>query len=160
MTPEDIRLDPALERAVSEIRGEAVSDDVVDAAAARAWARISQVANQITPANGDHIHNCSEFQSLIPEFRAGRLPEARALLLQDHLHECVNCRRVYEGRVVPMPATARRPARSANTAARWAVAAGVIVAGGLVVWFSVVQSGPHAGHAMVQAINGNLYVCG
>jgi len=151
MTPDDLRMDPALERAVSEIRDAAVSDDVVEAAAARTWARLSQPAVQ--PA--EHIRSCSDFQSLIPEFRAGRLPEARALLLQDHLHECVACRRVFEGRVVAIPAA---PApRVEPYMMRWAVAAGLILAGGLVVWFSIVQSGPHAGRAMVQAVNGNLY---
>ena len=153
MTPEEIRMDPALERAVSEIRDEAIPDELVEAASARVWARLSASAAQ--PA--EHIRSCADFQSLIPEFRAGRLPEARALLLQDHLHECVGCRRVFEGKVVQLPEPASRPVRRKHDAARWAVAAGVVVAGGLVVWFSIIQSGPHAGRAMVQAVNGTLY---
>ena len=152
MTPEDSHMDPALERAVSEIRNEAIPDEVVDAAAARVWARLSQAT--VPPV--EHIRSCPDFQSLIPDFRAGRLPEARVMLLQDHLHECVACRRVFEGKVVAMPPAAVRPARKPHTV-RWAVAAGVILAGGLVVWFSMVQSGPHAGRAMVQSVTGNLY---
>ncbi len=144
-------MDPALERAVSEIREEAIPDEVVEAAAARVWARLSAER----PA--EHIRSCADFQSLIPEFRAGRLPEARALLLQDHLHECVACRRVFEGRVVAMPAAVPRPERREAHRMRWAVAAGIVLAGGLVVWFSVIQSGPHAGRALVQTVNGTLY---
>jgi hypothetical protein len=151
MNPEETRMDPALERAVAEIRDEQIPDDVVDAAAARVWARLSS----LHPA--EHIRSCADFQSLIPDFRAGRLPEPRALLLQDHLHECVACRRVFEGRVVAMPEPAPRITRHQPQTVRWAVAAGVILAGGLVVWFSIVQSGPRAGHAMVQAVNGTLY---
>lgn len=150
MTPEEIRMDPALERAASEIRNEAIPDELVDAAAARVWARLSA---------HPHLRSCADFQALFPEFRAGRLPEARALLLQDHLHECVACRRIFEGKVVTMPAApapARVPGREFHSA-RWAMAAGVILAGGLVVWFSVIRSGPHAGRAMVQAVNGRLY---
>jgi len=150
MNPEETRMNPALERAVTEIRDEAVPDEVVNAAAARVWARLSGAH----PA--EHIRSCADFQSLIPEFRAGRLPEARALLLRDHLHECVACRHVFEGKVVSMP-TAPSAVRRESYTVRWAVAAGVILAGGLVVWFSVIQSGPHAGRAMVQAINGTLY---
>lgn len=159
MNPEETRMDPALERAVSEIRGEAVADEVVDAAAARVWARLSaaQIAATVEPSPSEHIRSCADFQSLIPDFRAGRLPEARALLLQDHLHECVACRRVYEGKVVAMPPAVSPPARREAHTMRWAVAAGVVLAGGLVVWFSVIQSGPHAGRAMVQAVNGTLY---
>jgi len=149
VTPEEIRMDPALERAVSEIRDEAIPDELVDAAAARVWARLSNAH--------PHIRSCADFQALIPDFRAGRLPEARALLLQDHLHECVACRRVFEGRVVAMPAAPARAPRREFQSTRWAIAAGVVLAGGLVVWFSVIQSGPHAGRAMVQAVNGRLY---
>jgi ferric-dicitrate binding protein FerR (iron transport regulator) len=154
MTLKENPMDPSLERALTEIRQEEIPDPVVEAAAARVWTRLSQESEHAA----EHIRSCADFQSLIPNFRAGRLPEARALLLQDHLHECVICRRVFEGRpaaapdhVIPMPVRGR------SHSARWAIAAGVLVAGGLVVWFSVIQSGPHAGHAMVQAVNGNLY---
>jgi ferric-dicitrate binding protein FerR (iron transport regulator) len=159
MNPEETRMDPALERAVSEIRGEAVADEVVETAASRVWARLSaaQTATGAGHIPAEHIRSCADFQSLISDFRAGRLPEARALLLQDHLHECVTCRRVYEGRVVAMPQAAPPLPRREVHPMRWAVAAGVILAGGLVVWFSVIQSGRHAGRAMVQAVNGTLY---
>ena len=155
MTPEDIPMDPALERAVSEIRDEAIPDAVVEGSAARVWARL---AAEHAPARAaEHIRSCADFQSLIPEFRAGRLPEARALLLQDHLNECVACRRQFEGRVVVIPAAPPPAARRESHTIRWAMAAGVILAGGLVVWFSIIPSGPHTGRAMVSSINGTLY---
>jgi ferric-dicitrate binding protein FerR (iron transport regulator) len=153
MNPDNDRMDPALERAVAEIRDDEIPDAVVDAAAARVWARLSHA----TVCPSEHIRSCPDFQSLIPDFRAGRLPEARALLLQDHLHECVACRRVFEGRAVAMPAASERPPRRDYYSARWAIAATVVLTGGLVVWFAIVQSGPHAGRAMVQAVNGTLY---
>jgi len=155
MTPEDKILNPALARAVEEIRDEAIPDAMIEAAAARVWARLSEESSSVHPA--EHIRSCADFQSLIPDFRAGRLNEARALLLRDHLHECVACRHVFEGKPAIPEKVIAMPVRNRNYTARWAVAAGVIVAGGLVVWFSVLQSGPHAGRAMVQAVNGNLY---
>ena len=118
MTPEERRMDPALERAVSEIRDEAIPDEVVDAAAARVWARLSTAH--------PHIRSCADFQALIPEFRSGRLPEARALLLKDHLHECVACRRVFEGKIVAMAAVPARTARRESHSVRWAMAAGIV----------------------------------
>ena len=83
-----------LDQAVSDIRNQAVDDAIVEAAAARVWARLTvgQTLSSVKPA--DHISDCAAFQSLIPDFRAGRLSQARATLLQDHLHECVACRRV------------------------------------------------------------------
>lgn len=157
MTPKENPMDPALERAVSEIRDEVIPDEVIDTAAARVWARLAGSARSSSGHAAEHIRSCADFQSLIPDFRAGRLPEARALLLQDHLHECVACRRLYEGKVVSMPSPAPHPKRLGSPTARWAVAAGVIVTGGLVVWYSIVQFGPHAGRARVEAVNGTLY---
>jgi hypothetical protein len=143
-------MDPALEQAMNEIRDDAVDPAVMEAAAARVWANLAAQCHA-------SLHTCADFQALIPEFKAGQLPAARALLVKDHLHECVACRRVYEGRVVAMPPAA---ARRVNYTARWAVAATVVVAAGLSVWFAFDQYdqyGNRTGRAIVQAVNGTLY---
>jgi hypothetical protein len=147
MTPEFNPMPPELEQAVAEIRDEAPDSAVVEAAAARVWARLSPSAAA--------IRSCADFQALIPEYRAGRLTEARAMLLQDHLHQCVACRHVYEGRVVAMPAppSARRP----NYAARWALAASVLIVAGTTIWWAVNQYGERTGRAIVQSVDGTLY---
>jgi ferric-dicitrate binding protein FerR (iron transport regulator) len=151
MNTEDNPLDPALEQAMTEIRDDAVDEAVIEAAAARVWANLAAQCHA-------PLHTCADFQALIPEFKAGHLPPARALLVKDHLHECVACRRVYEGRVVAMPAPATP--RRVNYTARWAVAATVVVAAGLSVWFALDQYdqyGRRTGRAVVQAVNGTLY---
>jgi ferric-dicitrate binding protein FerR (iron transport regulator) len=145
-------LDAALEQAMIEIRDDTVDAAVIEAAAARVWANLAAHCQTETHAP---LHTCADFQALIPEFKAGHLPAARALLVKDHLHECVACRRVYEGRVVAMPAKAAP--RRVNYTARWAVAATVVVAAGLSVWFAVDQYGNHTGRAFVQAVNGTVY---
>ena len=69
-------MDPALERAVSEIRDDAPDTAVIEAAAARVWARLlSETAGE--PGANHHIRGCEDFQALIPEYRAGQLSEAR-----------------------------------------------------------------------------------
>ena len=141
-------MDTALEQAVTEIRDEAIDDAVMEAAAARVWARLAE-------AGQHHIRGCADFQSLIPEYRAGRLTEARALLLQDHLHRCVTCRHVFEGKVVAFPAP--RPARRTVHTVRWAVAAVVVAAAGLSIWVAVDRYGGRTGRAIVQTVNGTLY---
>ena len=141
-------MDTALEQAVTEIRDETIDDAVVEAAAARVWARLAEAA-------GHHIRGCADFQSLIPEYRAGRLTPARAMLLQDHLHQCVACRHVFEGKVVAFPAP--RPARRTVHTVRWAVAAVVVAAAGLSIWVAVDQFGTHTGRAIVQTATGQLY---
>jgi ferric-dicitrate binding protein FerR (iron transport regulator) len=149
-------MDTALEQAVSEIRDETIDDAVVQAAAARVWARLAEAA---PPKSADHIRGCADFQSLIPEYRAGRLTEARALLLQDHLHQCVACRHVFEGKVVafPAPGPGGTPARRTVHTVRWAVAAAVVAAAGLSIWVAVDQFGGRTGRAIVQTATGTLY---
>ena len=154
MTPEFNPMDPALEQAVAEIRDESPDTAVMDAVAARVWARLSEAA---AAAHGSAavIRNCADFQALIPEFRAGQLSEGRAMLLQDHLHQCVACRHIYEGKVVAMPAPP--VVRRTNYTARWALAATVLLVAGTTVWWAVNQYGERTGHAIVQSLDGTLY---
>jgi len=172
MTPSEFNpIDPALENAVQEIRNDSVDPSVIAAAAARVWARLAPQAQAASPAappaNGAAgpaakgaapapIRNCADFQALLPDYRAGRLPAARATLLQDHLHECVACRHVYEGKVAVMPAA--RPVHRPNYTVRWAVAAAVVATAGASIWFAVDQYGVRTGHPVVEAVNGQLYV--
>jgi hypothetical protein len=144
-------IDPRLEQAVTEIRTDEPDAATIEAAAERVWARLA-AARQ---GGHDHIRGCEDFQAMIPEYRAGRLPAARATLLKDHIHECVACRRVYEGRVVAMPAATAT--RRVSYTFRWAAAAGVVLAAGLTVWFTMDQYGGHGGRAYIQAVNGSLY---
>jgi ferric-dicitrate binding protein FerR (iron transport regulator) len=161
MTPEMNPMDPALELAVAEICDETVDSAVVEAAAARVWARIVEAAGRadpvLRPELAPHIRSCDDFQALIPEYRAGRLTDARALLLKDHLHQCVACRRVYEGKVTPIQARpAALPARR-SYAVRWAAAAVVVAAAGVSIWFAVDRYGARSGRAYVQTVNGALF---
>jgi uncharacterized protein (DUF1778 family) len=148
MNHENFSMDPVLEQAVNEIRNDFVEDAVVEAAAARVWANLA--ASSHAP-----LRACADFQALIPDFKTGSLPQSRSLLVKDHLHECVACRRVYEDRVVAMPA--QSAPRRANPTLRWAIAAGVVAAAGLSIWVAYDQYGNRTGHAIVQAVNGTLY---
>ena len=158
MTPENSFTDPALEQAMTEIRSGTVDTAVMEAAAARVWAKLADVAG-VPAGAAEHIRGCGDFQALFAEFRTGRLPHARALLVQDHLHQCVGCRRVYEGKVVAMPAAAA--AAPASTRSRyiavWAAAAAAAVIG-VSVYIYTDFSGTRSGPAVVQALNGRLYV--
>ena len=114
-------MDNALELAMTEIRNDTVDPAVVKAAAQRVWARLSAAQAP------EHLRTCDDFQALFPDHRARRLSEARAALVQDHLHTCVACRKAYEGRVTVMPAPA---VRRSNPPLRWAVAAAVVLTAG------------------------------
>jgi hypothetical protein len=149
MTPQDPNLDPLLEQAIAEIRGEAIDPAVIEAAAGRVQARLAQ---------HNTIHSCEDFQALIPDYRAGKLSPARALLLQDHTHECIACYRVL--RAKPLTTSHQPPAtRSARPAYRWAIAAAAVAAAGLAFWsfgdrLRPAFSGPEA---VVESADGLIY---
>jgi len=161
MTPEFNPMSPDLEQAVAEIRDEVPDSAAMEAAAARVWARLSEAAaarlSEAAAARHTHavIRNCADFQALLPELRAGRLSEGRTVLVRDHLHQCVACRHIYEGKVVAMPAPP--VVRRTNYTVRWALAATVLIVAGSTVWWAVNRHGEATGHAIVQSVDGTLY---
>ena len=146
MTPEINPMDPALEQAVSEIRDEADRCrrwwKPPPPACGRALPR--EASGRIRPPT--HIRGCADFQALIPDYRAGQLAEARALLLKDHLHQCVACRRGLR-RQSGGVAAAWRPERAVagrpQYAVRWAAAAAVVAAAGVSVRGSLCEPLSH-----------------
>ena len=80
-----------LDKVTAEIRNEKIDPTVVSAAADRVWARVSAAAGdtEFQMPKVDRIEGCADFQSLIPAYLAGKLSEARSLLLVDHTHECI-----------------------------------------------------------------------
>src|SRR5438309_520376 len=92
--------DAILDNTTADMRNEQVDAAVVSEAAGRVWARISMEAAAETVAQDrsenpatDRIGSCADFQSLIPAYLSGGLSEARSLLLVDHTHECIPCRK-------------------------------------------------------------------
>jgi hypothetical protein len=156
MNPENSFENLALEQALSEIRDEVVDAAVVEAAANRVWARLKETAAEPT---AEPIRGCAGFQALLADYRAGRLPQGRAMLVEDHLHACVACRHLYDGKVVTMtPARfAARPAGRHSYSVRWVAAAVVLIAAGIGTWTVVERSGAYGGRVRVETITGALY---
>ena len=140
MSPENNDLD----RVLSEIRNETVDDSAVEAAAERVRARLHAPLN-----------SCADFQALMPDYRAGRLSEARALLLKDHTHECVACRKAMEGAKV-VAFQAPRPVTAAPWF-RWAMAAGMAVGAVLAGWGLFQAVFTDGGRMVVEAASGPVY---
>ena len=145
MTPLDPNIDPLLEHVIAEIRDEPVDPAVIEAAAGRVQQRLAQHAT---------LHSCADFQALIPDYRAGKLSPARALLLKDHTHECVACYRAMAGTKHQPPATVHQP-----PSFRWALAAALLAAAGLAFWafgdrLRPAYSGPEA---VVESADGLIY---
>ena len=145
-----------LDQAITEIRNEEIPPAVIERAADRVWARISEQPGVET------IRNCADYQALIPAHLGGRLAEGRALLLTDHTHECPACRKALAAARHAAPVI-QMPVRTAwgfwNTGRNWAIAATVVLAIGLAAFVGMDQFAltPGGSPAVVQNLEGNLY---
>jgi hypothetical protein len=166
-------LDRILDRAIEGIRRENADGATLDSATSRVWARVAEAATDdgatAVPASAtvsDHISGCADYQSLIPAYLRGELKPARRLLLEDHTHECVPCRKALKdartgGRVAAVRAT-RKPARTLWTmtpAWRMAMAASLVAVFGFAAYF-VVQHFDLGGSALaatLESANGAIY---
>ena len=157
------REEEILDKVTAEIRNQKVDESSVSAAADRVWARVSAAAGETEfqmPAV-EHIEGCRDFQSLIPAYLAGKLSEARSLLLVDHTHECIPCRKAMnEARRPAIRKVAARPSRFAvqPVVMRWAIAAAVVIGIGLLAVPFAQKFWPFGEfEATVQAAEGQVF---
>jgi hypothetical protein len=160
-----------LDRVTAEIRNTPVNPEVESAVVDRVWAHISTAAGETklqSPANQavDRIESCSDFQSLIPAYIVGNLSEARSLLLVDHTHECIPCRKAMKdarsGRPLVRLNAVKTNRYSLNpTVRRWGIAAALVIGFGLLAVPMVQRYWPYGKfEATVQAAEGQVYEVG
>ena len=159
--------DAILDNATAEMQNEQIDSAIVNEAAERVWARLAaegagQTRNETVAS--ERIGSCADFQSLIPAYLTGSLSEARSLLLVDHTHECIPCRKAMKD------ARSRRmaPAKKATVThrysiqpvvLRWGIAAALIIGVGLIALPFIQRYAPIGGdlEATVQAAEGQVY---
>ncbi len=156
-------LDQIIDAAAREIRDEQIEESIINQSATRVWARVSEQladenslsANSMNNNNtAEHIDGCADFQTLIPAYLDKQLSTARTLLLEDHTNECIPCRRALKAQrtsaaaktatFVPRQHSRQTGVKVPRTyltgwnktnAARWSVAAALLVCLGFVGLF-------------------------
>jgi hypothetical protein len=93
--------DAYLDRAISELRGDAPDAKTLSASAERVWQRLQAGGGEQVAADAlQPIRGCADVRSLLLAFHRQELPPARALIVEDHLRECVSCRSFAHGREI------------------------------------------------------------
>lgn len=191
-------LDAIIDGATRDIRDEQIDQSIINQSATRVWERVSQQAaaevfasmtdsiaaenspsvtslwgniNKMNSNNStEQISGCADFQSLIPAYLDGKLSTARTLLLEDHTHECIPCRRALKNETSTATVVARQPVLQAMrgrsngwmrpNALRWSVAAAFVICFGLAGMF-LYERFDFSGRtlaATVDSANGAVYV--
>jgi hypothetical protein len=163
-------LDRILDETLAGIRRERTDQRTADGAASRVWARVSAEAAGLpevlaAPARAvEQISGCPDYRSLIPAHVRGQLSPARRLLLEDHTHECIPCRKALREARTGVRAT---PARAARRESRWtltpawrmAMAASIVAVFGFAAYF-VAQKFDWTGNTLAATLenaNGAIY---
>jgi ferric-dicitrate binding protein FerR (iron transport regulator) len=159
MNSKEKRPKKLFEEALSQVKAESLNGDDVRGAAEKAWATVQAEANTSAATPVARISGCEDFQALMPDYLAHQLAPARRTLLEDHLRECVECRKSFWTQKAPEAAKPLRT-RHASPVWKWAAAACLLVAFGVgqyLVLDKYVFS-DRSLQAVAQQINGRLLV--
>lgn len=176
MTHKKEDLENIIDAAAKSVREEHIDDALVSESAVRVWARISAgAAENRVIAGTEQISGCADFQSLIPAYLSKSLSDARVLLLEDHVGECLPCRRALKDQrnaaspgketanvrhISPKPNVMQIPRRNRTRVVRWAAAAAALVCFGLAGLF-VFERFDWSGRtlaATLEVSNGSVFV--
>src|SRR5262245_26405023 len=146
-------LDRMLDQTTAEIRNETPDAQTYKKAADRVWGKLQNLDVSETTRRSDaatppeQIRTCGDFQALIPDYLQSYISGPRALLLEDHVSECIPCRKVLKSaraaargeqvepaRSLPAPGKSNSVKGLKGTAVRWAIAATLIAGFGLIAY--------------------------
>ncbi len=160
-------LEEILDQTLGKIAAQLTDPTMERAAAERVWARLSGESPKPQEASlvaAERIESCADFQSLIPSFLNHSLSEARSLLLVDHTHECIPCRRALKEARSKHEVAVPKPVRKTHlgikpAVLRWGVAAVLVIGVGLLALPIIQRYSPFVGNfdATVSAAEGQVY---
>src|SRR5271167_4919404 len=120
-----------LDQAIEEIRSEVVDEAVVRASAKRVFRGLFD--STLKSYQVDRIRGCADFRLLMKPYLSRTLSPARAMLLEDHTHQCVACRQALQQERSGVPAGPSFEAEKATKSSHrfpvmtWALAATLAV---------------------------------
>lgn len=143
---------------LKSIREEDPGQAAVEAAAERVRANLTYLNVARSVDFGGRLNSCEDFRALADAYREGALSEERHMLVEDHLHSCVACRRFFRGEQRPQVVTMPAKRSIVGVALPWAIAAAVLIVAGITLpeYFNVLFA-PSGPRATVASVDGELY---
>lgn len=112
--------DAQLDQAIQELRADQPDSKALSAAAERVLQRVLAAQGESAEAPAlQVIRGCADVRALLPAFYKQELAAARALLVEDHLRECVSCRSYVHGRGLEGQAGAKWQMEAAPRGWQW-----------------------------------------
>jgi hypothetical protein len=157
-----------LDQAISELRAEQPDAKTLSVSAEHVWQKLQAGLGEDAASSAlQPIRGCADIRALLPAFHQQELPEARALIVEHHLKECVSCRSYAHGRAVDaksniswrMEPTSRGFQWSFSTLSFAAASLAVLVA---LIWVGRTWyiDGPSGSRARIDSIAGLAYRVG
>ncbi|PYU77474.1 MAG: hypothetical protein DMG51_20720, partial [Acidobacteria bacterium] len=157
--------DADLDQAISELRAEEPDAKSLSLSAQRVWQRLQTGQGAISAVQ--LIRGCADIRSLLPAFHRQELPQARVLIVRDHLRECLSCRSYASGRGVDGAATVGWQMEPGARGFQWSLVRLSFGAAAVAVLLAAVWigrnwyfAGPPGTRARVDSIEGQAYGIG
>ncbi|MGC1417668.1 MAG: FecR domain-containing protein [Candidatus Acidiferrum sp.] len=160
--------DVFLDQAIAELRGEKPDARTLSASAERVWQKVQAAEGEEFATNAlQSIRGCDDVRALLPAFHQHELTPARALLVEDHLRECVACRAYAHGRGVAGATRIDWRMEPTSRGFQWSFAKLVSVAAAAVLLVALIWAGrnfyfagPPGSRARVDSIEGQAFLIG
>src|SRR6266699_1001227 len=160
--------DADLEQAISELRAQEPDAKTLSVSAERVWQRLQTGEGaEVATSAVQLIRGCADIRSLLPAFHRQELPQARALIVRDHLRECLSCRSYASGRGVDGAATLGWQMEPGARGFQWSLVRLSFAAAAVAVLIAAVWigrnwyfAGPPGTRARVDSIEGQAYGIG
>jgi len=123
-----------LDRVISEFRGQELDEKALSASAERVWERLqSGEGDPIASGALQPIRGCADIRAQLPAYHKHELAPARALIVEDHLRECISCRSYAHGRVVDGASAEKWHMEPASRGFQWSFARMSLAAASLIL---------------------------
>jgi hypothetical protein len=157
-----------LDQAISELRAEQPDAKTLSASAEHVWQKLQAGLGEDAATSAlQPIRGCADIRALLPAFHQQELPEARALIVEHHLKECVSCRSYAHGRAVDAKSNVSWRMEPTSRGFQWSFSTLSFAAASLAVLVALVWvgrtwyiDGPPGSRARIDSIAGVAYRVG